>query len=357
MIETPQYGSLTRHLQDTIVSRRRVAHGLDPEPTSIMSGAPGQLTPAQKEQQDLTSGVVLIGRHTLKEYTEGLRRGWLGGISSSSKEQRDKEIERQLEGDGVFESREEVETKRELERQRQERLKAVEDEPAAATVAPPQPRFGGMAFMNRPASTPTPTPSPAAPDAPEVIPSHLHAPPQPLPPTPAIALVPWINHLGFKQVPYMLASWFTERHVVRECAESAMRLILGPQRPADHERDLDAFDASSESYYRSDFAKVPERIAKKRASYLAELEGKIKVARELASGTRERTKDETTHPPPTEEQLRDERLKKEIRWRNEEEGWQVVKPGSEVSWDERFKGWLKVYDDPSDFEEPKAPAW
>lgn len=350
MIETPQYGSLTRHLQDTIVARRRIALGLDPQPQSIMSGAPGQLSPAEKEQQELTSGVVLVGRHTLKEYTEGLRRGWLGGVDRSSKEQREKAIERQLEGDGVFETSEQVEAKREMERERAERLKATDDE---APASPLQPRLGGMAFMNRP--TPAPTPAPAA-DTVEAIPSHLHNPPQPLPPTPSIAVVPWINHLGFKQIPYMLASWFTERHVVRESAEAAMRLILGAQRPVDPSSDLD-FDAASESYYKSDFAKVPEKIAKKRTSYYAELEGKIKVARELASGARERTKDETTHPPPTEEQLKEERLKKEIRWRNEEEGWEIVRPGSQVPWDERFGAWLKIYDEPADFESPQASAW
>ena len=44
--------------------------------------------------------------------------------------------------------------------------------------------------------------------------------------------------------------------------------------------------------------------------------------------------------------MRAERLKKEMRWRSDEEGFNIIRPDKNVEWDERFRDVLKVYTDP-----------
>ena len=48
--------------------------------------------------------------------------------------------------------------------------------------------------------------------------------------------------------------------------------------------------------------------------------------------------------PASEVELRAERLGKELKWRAQEDGWKAVRPGVGVSWDERFRGVLKVFE-------------
>ncbi len=54
----------------------------------------------------------------------------------------------------------------------------------------------------------------------------------------------------------------------------------------------------------------------------------------------------STKGPETEQELRDERQKKELRWMGQLEGWEIVKPDSPVTWDPKWEGWLKVYEAP-----------
>jgi mitochondrial import inner membrane translocase subunit TIM54 len=109
--------------------------------------------------------------------------------------------------------------------------------------------------------------------------------------------------------------------------------------------DLD-FDLSSESAI-APHSPLPG-IASSRKSYYKTLPERLAVARQLARGEREPTKEEAKNPPPSEVELRAERLSKELRWRGDERGWGIVGPGSGVSWDERFRGVLKVSDKPTE---------
>lgn len=52
---------------------------------------------------------------------------------------------------------------------------------------------------------------------------------------------------------------------------------------------------------------------------------------------------ELAKPPPTEVELRAERIKKELRWRGDEAGWRIVGPDAGVQWDERLREVLRVY--------------
>ena len=409
MVSCPQYGSLARHVSSHILTQRRLALSkqynlpspLEPPVLDIMAGAPGQLSPEQREERRISGGAILVGRHTLKEYMKGLEDGYMKGIK---REEREKVVERVLEGDGVFE------TKEDLERQRQEAIEMMNS--ASSTMSSSTSNPGGsptdpnsnpqnpfnmtaMSFMNRP-MTPTPlspnatTPTPSTIDVESLLPESASLPPSPLPEQPTMLLVPWTNHLGFKQVPYMLWDLFNERQKYRIGGEAGLKLIFGPKREfvgkqgageggmgqerllqdiaggddqsnatsslptssSTSSSDLD-FDLDTEAYYKKAFNETTTRIQKHRDSYYSELAPRILLARELASGTREPTADELAKPPATETELREERLKREVRWKNEEEGYEIVKKGKEVTWDSRWNGWLKVY---ADIPEDRYPA-
>lgn len=265
--------------------------------------------------------------------------------------------------------------------------------------------LGPASFLSRPPPTATPATDPNAPapvDPETLVPESAKMPPNPLPKQPTLLLVPWVNHLGFKQIPSMVLDWFTERYKYKAGGEAALELIFGRERdfvgtpytsggvieptdasqdrlmgdttidmnaatttttttttPEQHDQtnatsDLD-FDLDSESYYKSAFADFPSNTSKARDTYYADLAGRIKTARELASGARDPTPDETTKPPANEQQLREERLKKEVRWRNQEDGWEMIKPGSRPAWDKEWAGWVKVYASVREEDLPPLP--
>jgi import inner membrane translocase subunit TIM54 len=140
----------------------------------------------------------------------------------------------------------------------------------------------------------------------------------------------------------MIYDFFTQRHRVQSGCEAAYRIVRAHTRNI-QTSDLD-FDLNSERYIKGSFGKVPRRIEQAREEYYKEVTKKLKVARELARREREPTKAEMTNPPPTEVELRAERMKKELKWTSDLEGWEVLqKP---VAWDERFRTAIQVFDDP-----------
>lgn len=334
---------------------------LEPPEVAFASGTPGQLSPEEKEQREVEGGVIIVGRNTLKEYMEGLRRGWMCGVA---KYDREAQVKALVEADGLFD----------IPSVDVEDAQPVEPVVPVADVQTPPPAqkplgLGALPFMNKPALT-SPlsqhsTSTQPTVDPETLIPESAHLPPAHLPAQPPMLLLPWMNHLGFKQVPWMFVGLFNEREKYREGGEAAMKLIFGGQRdfqgtssemepelgaeqtPTATPTDLD-FDIAVEDFYKKSFNDTPTRIAKLRETYYSTLKTRLETARELASGTRERTKDEEAKPPMTEDELKAERLKKELRWRNEEEGYEIVKKGSGVAWDARWKGWLKVYTAPEE---------
>ncbi|OWZ45140.1 mitochondrial import inner membrane translocase subunit TIM54 [Cryptococcus neoformans C23] len=93
----PLHGSITRQLHAAILLQRRQALGLARAAAPL--SLPGVLDPAETQRRAVESGVVVVGRASLKEYLEGLRRGWGGGVDEWEWE---KEVEKTLAGDGVF---------------------------------------------------------------------------------------------------------------------------------------------------------------------------------------------------------------------------------------------------------------
>jgi import inner membrane translocase subunit TIM54 len=186
-------------------------------------------------------------------------------------------------------------------------------------------------------------------------------PPSVIPPLPPLLLVPFINYIGISQIPLMIWGFFNQRHKVRSGAEAGYRIVMkesqpievpeniidlasssSPDAPTTNFGDLD-FDKGVESYYKKSLDSLHEDTEKAREKYYKDLAAKLNTARQLSRGTREPTKEELENPPPTEVELRAERLKKERRWRDDLEGWDIIKPSSNVSWDERCRSVLRIF--------------
>lgn len=333
----------------------------------------GPKDPVAEAQRVLDGGVVIIGRATLKEYMAGLNKGWFDEIPEKEIG-RDEILANILSTDGVFDK---PEDERSLSDAVLAGLESGEEPIALVSKLPPSssttkiPTSAWSPF----ASTPAPPVSDPSATASGTIP-----PRDILPAQPSITLVPFTNMLGFKQIPLMLFDFFRETKHVRIGGEAAMKILLGDSReirvpfgygldvaresneesPMSMEststggnnqgmssaeaNDLD-FDTQSESFYKKSFIQLPETNTSLRTTYYKNLIPRLATARELSSGSREPTKNEVSNPPPTEIELREERFRKERRWRDEEEGYAVIL-GDSVAWDERMRE-LKVVVDPS----------
>ncbi|KAI9632091.1 inner membrane protein import complex subunit Tim54-domain-containing protein [Dioszegia hungarica] len=364
----PLYGAITRQTHAAILTARRQKLGLEPTPVPL--SVPGAIDPAAVEANDLAGGVILIGRPSLKEYMEGLKRGWAGSVDEWVWE---KEVEARMKGDGVFEG------------PASEVGEASSGAEFAADVPTTQSSGmspTGLSFLNRPQPSLS---SASASQAGPQVPTHMHLPPNPLPPQPPLLLVPWTNHLGFQQIPYMIYDFFTEHRKVEEGAKLAYALICGHTRPflasssssfptantsspspfSSSEApastpgslgpglgsDLD-FDRQAERYFKNDFDDLPARLQKAKDDYYPDLSARLADVRALAAGERELTDAEkkSTKPLVSEEDLRDERKKKELRWRGQVEGWGIVRKEQGVTYEDGWEGWLSVFREPREGE-------
>lgn len=358
MINGRRHGDLARRIADDVNRRRRLELGLD-QPAVVLPHD----SPEKKRRRELEGGIVLVGRPTFKEFMAGLKEGW-----SEPPEivDRDEALSRKLENDGKFD-----EPESELDVASDGPDLDGEPIPTASRLPPSKP----FSVFSAPHLRAQAAPSAKAAEQP-TIPGSMNTPPASIPPMPPILLVHFVDHIGFSQIPYMIWEFFNQRHKARAGAEAAYRLIMGATRPfnappADELEqlateaeartepdpsqphlskpslaDLD-FDKDVEPYYKKSFVRdfAPE-IAKAREEYYAKLPARLETARALARGTREPTKEEVNFPPPTEVELRAERMKKELRWRADEAGWDIIRPGKPVAWDERFRDVLRVFVNP-----------
>ncbi|KAI0273479.1 inner membrane protein import complex subunit Tim54-domain-containing protein [Gloeopeniophorella convolvens] len=329
VIAGKRHGDLATRVANDIQAERRAALGLDP-PSQATLALPSKGTPEDMRRRALEGGTVIIGRPAFKEYMAGLRRGWTDSLERVDK---DELLSRELENDGRFD---------EPEAAAADPAAALADDeplPTPSRLPPSRPAglFSPLNTMRAP--PPAPTPSTATRDAGADVP-----PPAQIPRQPPFLLVPFVNLVGIKLIPLMIWDFFNERKKVRAGAEAAYQLVARATRPFER-ADLD-FDTSAEGYYKSSTAKIPAEVQKARETYYKALPEKLAAARALARGEREPTKLEVEAPPPTEVELRAERLKKEARWTGDERGWDVVRPDGSVDWDERWEGTLEVFVDP-----------
>ena len=333
VIAGKRHGDVAERVANDIKKERRTALGLDPPPLVLSPlRVPAKRTAEDKRRRALAGGTVIVGRPAFKEYLAGLRRGW---TESLERVDQDEALSGQLESDGHFDEPEVP-----SDPSSSSDFADGEPLPTPSRLPPSRPPPGLLSPHGTTTRAPSLPPSAPAREPGADVPPATHIPPQP-----PLLLAPFVNLVGIKLVPLMIWDFFNERRKVRAGAEAAYKLISGATRPLEH-ADLD-FDASAEGYYKSSTAALPADVQKARAEYYKALPEKLSTARALARGEREPTKSEIEAPPPTEVELRAERLKKETRWRADERGWDIVRPDTSVEWDERWEGALQVFIDPS----------
>lgn len=338
MVPGKRHGDIAKRIADDIRVKRRFDLGLDPE-TDLTKSLPTYKPPAERRRHELEGGIIIIGRPTFKEFMSGLQEGWTN--DNLDKVDRDEVLARILENDTHFDEPED------------HHRDSSSDNISSFRLSPQQ------MFSPR-----------------QIRPSiPLQQPPSVIPPLPPLLLVPFINYIGIPQVPLMIWGFFNQRHKVRSGAEAGYRIVMKESRPIEVPEnindltssssptiddapttnfgDLD-FDRGVESYYKKSLNSLHEDTEKARKKYYKDLAAKLDTARQLARGTREPTKEELENPPPTEVELRAERLKKERRWRDELEAWNIIKPSSNVSWDERCRSALRISITPINEEDSQA---
>lgn len=360
IVATRHSGDLAERVAFTVIKDRRLALGLD-QSVAFPLSLPNQLTQEQKRARELAGGIVLVGRHTFKEYMYGLKRGWSAGLDLVDREEM---LAQELASDGNFDETEEFNSS----------PVGIVDDPNAEPIPtlsrlPPSHNANIFSPLKLPSHSKHQTATASNPSFVDFT------PPATLPPQPPLLLVSSVNYVGFRFIPHMIWGFFNERHKTQVGCKAAYSLVINTARefqgPSSmHDPDVQpgaGWETGSEEGSRSkitqgrpqggdlDFALSSEsvlaphsplsNIASSRKSYYKAFPERLTTARQLARGERGPTKEEEKNPPPSEVELRAERLNKELRWRGEEAAWGIVGPGSGVSWDERFSGVLKVFDD------------
>jgi mitochondrial import inner membrane translocase subunit TIM54 len=302
IVNGKRHGDLANKVADAVRSRRRIDLGLDHYRTKeeLPPNYPYRSLD-EVRKHELEGGIVLLGRPAFKEFMAGLKRGWTEGVNIVDKDQL---LAEELEQDGRFDDlpdpAEESATPQTLVSD--EEVSPSSPTPVSPVMLALQTRQGQSPFTKQ-----TQAPGRKSAAEPEF------QPPSAIPPLPPLLLVPFIDYIGFRQVPIMIWDWFNHRHKVRSGAETAYRLVQNSTRPIqppplapainledspsvlNQGPDLN-FDVEKEKYVR---ANKPAEIEKARKEYYNALPKKLKVARELARGEREPTKEEVNNPPPT----------------------------------------------------------
>ena len=353
---------MAERVASAVIKDRRLSVGLD-QSVALSPTLPSQPAREQKRARELEGGIILIGRHTFKEYMAGLKRGWSGGLDLTDREEK---LAQELASDGTFDETDELASS----------PVGIVDDPHAEPIPTRSrlaPSHNAKFFspLKPPSSSEGQTPTASNPSLIDTT------PPATLHPQPPLLLVSSVNYVGFRFIPRMIWGFFNERHKTQIGCEAAYSLVINQTREfqgpdsilefVDHDAEPGEGQESSSDEGRrpkftqsqpqggdlnfdltSEYVLAPHspisNIASSRKSYYKTLPERIATARQLARGEREPTKEEERTPPPSEVELRAERLNKELKWRGEVEGWKIVGPGSGVSWDERFRGVLRVFE-------------
>ncbi|XP_006457997.1 hypothetical protein AGABI2DRAFT_190382 [Agaricus bisporus var. bisporus H97] len=343
MIGSKRLGELANRVANDVRLRRRLDLGIDQE-SEATKVLPTYVPLSQARQRELDGGIIVIGRPTWKEFLHGLHRGWTEGLQNIDQ---DEVLARELEDDGAFDEPDEPEPVGEG---------SSEARPGSLMQHKPS-LYSPIQLSNilQPQSKST-TVSSSSPGLTNI------PPPSEIPPLPPILLVPFTDYIGLTQIPLMIWGFFNQRQKVQSGAEAAYNVIMKHTRPLrppsddseliesevppDSVRgDLD-FDKQSDAYLKKSLNEIPDDIEKARKKYYEELPNRLETARALARGLREPTSDELSNPPLTEVELRQERINKERRWRNDLVGWTIVKPNTPAVWDNRFRYAIQIFTGP-----------
>lgn len=244
---------------------------------------PTQLSLEQEYAREVEGGVILVGRHSLKGYLEGLRKGWLG--------ERDDESWVAALDDSIFDDP--------AKPPPSDSASSSQDEPAPAAS---EPQVSLFPLTHLPASK---VPSLATPSVPTTLPPALPPVPSTLPALPPLLLLPYHPELGFSSIPRSIASFFNTRADVQLGGDAAMAFILGqPQTPFAAPSDLEHFEPSldvrheqgqgaagldfdlevGEARVPGNFEKTPAQIDERMTTYYEGLKAKVAKAWEIKNG-------------------------------------------------------------------------
>ncbi|KAI0811015.1 inner membrane protein import complex subunit Tim54-domain-containing protein [Irpex lacteus] len=264
MINGRRHGDLADRIASDIKKLRRIQAGIDPPPPNPMN-LPTSTVEA-KRQRELEGGIVIVGRPAFKEFMAG----------GSEKVDKEEQLARLW------------------------RTTPVNTGPSKPFSPFTPPYLSSVQASTSSSSR-------------EAIPSNLNSPPSTLPPQPPIYLVSFVDYMtrpmtGRISEPLtpVPGDDFSGTEPTPAHGYQADESIA-PNPPT----DLD-FDKDVEGYYKKSFVKsFSSDIEKARANYYSELTKKLETARALPV-------EEQNYPPPTEVELRAERMKKELRWRSDE---------------------------------------
>ena len=326
MVVGKRHGDIANRVANDVRLHRRMDLGIDVD-SVYTKASPTYKTLAERRQKELEGGIVIVGRPTFKEFMAGLTKGWAGGLEEIDQEE---ELAKELQSDGYFDEPEDADA-----------LGTVDAEhPHSHHLTPRTPTYAALRI-------PSFTENLSSPQEHQSNTEKESIPPSEVPQMPPILFVPFIDYIGFRQIPLMLWNFFNQRQHVKSGAEAAYRLIMNASRPFNapqatgvEQSDLD-LGKDGEAYYKK--SSLVNDINKARQKYYEVLPPKLQVARELAQGVREPTKEERENPPPTEVELRAERMNKERRWRGDLTGWLIIDPSSRVAWHERFRNALWIF--------------
>ncbi|KAI3623235.1 TIM54 [Malassezia furfur] len=358
IISGTRYGGLARDLRDRIHERRRNLAGVLPWPSPIGPNAPIMPflpTPAQQLQRELDGAVVIVGRPALKEWAWAMKEGWDTEIPVKPVDH-DEALATRLSDDNTFEEDEPPASAQPVH-------VGTDDEepmplPTKGFMLPSQ---VGFQSMNRNAASPFASrgTAPAAPDtsadAAEAEQPKL-APPSSVPAQPPMCFVDFTNLVGWRNIPRRIVHFFNHRDDVRRGAELGLSIVLGTKNDA-REFDVGApgtisdrppqggdldWGLSEEDFYPRRFEKTPSEIVKDRERFYEALRDELKASREILRGEREPTRTEKYEMPHSEIELRDERFNKERDWQNLLHGYEILTPSAGVTWNESWRGSLRV---------------
>ncbi len=322
---------------------------------------PFSLTPQQLLERELDGGIILMGRPAYKEWLWSLKAGWRTDIPVKMADS-DEELAAELSNDNAFD---------EVLPEPLDGHSYDSDEPVAtskeASATPMGTALPYASLMGVTAQSP-PSPPSSSPALSKNDPVQLLPALERIPAQPPICFVDFVNRCGWRSYATNIAGFWRRKEKVRQGGEAAIRLLYGDkssarefEAPEGADRrecppqggDLD-WGLEGERKYPPYFLKTLRDVEKARENYYKALPERLLAARQIASGEREMTKAEIRDPPPTESDLRVERFEKERDWRRLEMGYDILRPDASATWDEGFRGSLRVFSEDVDPSIPET---
>ncbi|KAK2466806.1 hypothetical protein APHAL10511_001064 [Amanita phalloides] len=205
MVTGKRHGDIANRVANDIRLRRRIDLGIDTD-SDYTKALPTYKPLAERRKRELDGGTIIVGRPTFKEFMAGLKKGWTSGLEEIDQEE---VLARELELDGYFDEPDD------------DPASTFKDESRPPTKHP----FPYSPLHVRSFTEPSPIVDHSR------IPEKLNTTPSQIPEQPPILFIPFVDLLGFKQMPLMLWGFFNQRHDVKAGAETAYRLIMNSSRP------------------------------------------------------------------------------------------------------------------------------